>query len=153
MPDGELRRGRRRRPRRSSPRQAQAQVADGSEVRRGVVKWFNRSRSYGFIQCEDGSEVFVHESAVVLGSSDLPLAKGREVEFEVRDTPKGHQAVNVVVVTERTPVADQERQPKAPVAAQDLPTPFDLTKRLPSSWKQRPATFVYSYTIYNRRSD
>ncbi|NPV07423.1 MAG: cold shock domain-containing protein [Anaerolineae bacterium] len=153
MLDSEPRRGRRRRSRRSSPRQAPAQVADSSDVRRGVVKWFNRSRSYGFIQCDDGTEVFVHESAVVLGSSDLPLAKGRVVEFEVRDTPKGHQAVNVVVVTERAPAPDEERQPEAPAAVQDPPTPFDLTKRLPNSWKRRPITFVYTYTIYNRRSD
>jgi len=96
--EGESRRGRRRRPRRSGPRRETTPTpAAASDVRRGTIKWFNRGRSYGFIQADDGSEVFFHESAVVLGASDGSLAKGRAVEFEIRGTAKGQQAVNVVM--------------------------------------------------------
>ena len=62
---------------------------------KGVVKWFNQSKGYGFIQREDGSDVFVHFSAIE-GEGYKTLEEGQEVEFEVIETPKGIQATKVV---------------------------------------------------------
>jgi CspA family cold shock protein len=61
----------------------------------GMVKWFNDSKGYGFIQA-DGSErdVFVHYSAIQ-GDGFKTLAEGVRVDFELIDGPKGPQASNV----------------------------------------------------------
>ena len=60
----------------------------------GVVKWFSDSKGYGFIQREDGPDVFVHHSAIE-GSGFHSLQEGQAVEFEVTQGPKGPQAANV----------------------------------------------------------
>jgi CspA family cold shock protein len=66
-------------------------------VARGRVKWFNASKGYGFISREDGSDVFVHFSAIQ-GDGFKTLDEGQEVEFEIIDGKKGPQAANVVKV-------------------------------------------------------
>ena len=58
----------------------------------GTVKWFNDLKSYGFIQVEDGKDVFVHRNALPEGTT---LREGDSVEFDIEDTPKGPQAINV----------------------------------------------------------
>ena len=63
----------------------------------GTVKWFNGSKGYGFIEREDGDDVFVHYSAIS-GSGFRNLEEGQRVEFSVEQGPKGLQAANVVVV-------------------------------------------------------
>lgn len=68
-----------------------------SQVARGRVKWFNASKGYGFISREDGSDVFVHFSAIQ-GDGFKTLDEGQEVEFEIIDGKKGPQASNVVKV-------------------------------------------------------
>ena len=60
----------------------------------GTVKWFNDSKGFGFIQREDGPDVFVHHSAIV-GTGFKSLQEGGRVEFEVTQGPKGPQAENV----------------------------------------------------------
>jgi CspA family cold shock protein len=60
----------------------------------GTVKWFNDSKGFGFIQREDGPDVFVHHSAIS-GSGFRSLKEGDAVEFEVTEGPKGPQAANV----------------------------------------------------------
>jgi CspA family cold shock protein len=60
----------------------------------GTVKWFNDSKGFGFIQREDGPDVFVHHSAIS-GSGFRSLKEGDGVEFEVTEGPKGPQAANV----------------------------------------------------------
>ncbi len=62
---------------------------------KGVVKWFNDSKGYGFIEQEDGSDVFVHFSAIQ-DEGFKSLAEGQEVSLDVVDGPKGLQAANVV---------------------------------------------------------
>ncbi len=60
----------------------------------GVVKWFNDSKGFGFIEREDGSDVFVHFSAIQ-GDNFRTLQEGQAVSFDVVEGPKGLQAANV----------------------------------------------------------
>ncbi|UZJ45938.1 cold shock domain-containing protein [Marinimicrobium sp. C6131] len=61
----------------------------------GVVKWFNESKGFGFIEQEGGQDVFVHYSAIS-GTGFKTLSEGQRVEFDVKDGQKGPQADNVV---------------------------------------------------------
>ena len=61
----------------------------------GKVKWFNDAKGYGFISQADGSDVFVHHSAIQ-GEGFRTLHESQAVEFEVIQGPKGLQAQNVV---------------------------------------------------------
>lgn len=63
-------------------------------MQKGTVKWFNAEKGYGFIQSEEGEDVFVHFSAIQ-GDGYKTLDEGAEVEFEVIDGAKGPQAANV----------------------------------------------------------
>ncbi len=63
----------------------------------GTVKWFNDSKGYGFIQQENGPDVFVHHSAIS-GDGYKSLAEGQKVEFELVEGDKGPKAANVVKV-------------------------------------------------------
>jgi len=65
-----------------------------AEKERGTVKWFNATKGYGFIQREQGGDVFVHYSAIQ-GDGYRALDQGDAVEFEVQEGPKGLQAANV----------------------------------------------------------
>jgi len=62
----------------------------------GIVKWFNDSKGFGFIEQENGSDVFVHHSGI---SSDgfRSLNEGDRVTFDIEEGQKGPAAVNVVV--------------------------------------------------------
>ncbi len=64
---------------------------------RGRVKWFNDKKGYGFIEREDGEDVFVHYTAIV-GEGFRTLHEGEEVEFEIVQGPKGPQASKVSVI-------------------------------------------------------
>jgi CspA family cold shock protein len=64
-------------------------------VEKGVVKWFNGSKGFGFISREDGTDVFVHYTAIESNGEYRTLNEGEQVEFEVTDSPKGLQAVSV----------------------------------------------------------
>ncbi len=59
---------------------------------KGTIKWYNDMKSYGFIEVEDGKDVFVHRNAL---SEGMTLREGDSVEFDIEDTPKGPQAANV----------------------------------------------------------
>ncbi len=62
---------------------------------KGKVKWFSNQKGYGFITLDSGSDVFVHHNAIQ-GDGFKTLEEGQEVEFEIQETPKGQQALNVV---------------------------------------------------------
>jgi len=60
----------------------------------GTVKWFNDAKGYGFITCEDGTEVFVHHTAIQ-ADGFRSLAEGERVELDVVEGKKGPAAANV----------------------------------------------------------
>jgi CspA family cold shock protein len=64
---------------------------------KGKVKWFSDAKGYGFIEREEGEDVFVHFSAIS-GDGFRTLAEGQEVEFDVVQGQKGPQAENVTIV-------------------------------------------------------
>ena len=63
----------------------------------GQVKWFNDAKGYGFIEQEDGDDVFVHHSEIQMEGFKT-LSEGQQVQFEVTQGPKGPQASNVTRV-------------------------------------------------------
>lgn len=62
----------------------------------GIVKWFNENKGYGFIQQENGPDVFVHYTGIT-GSGFRSLNEGDRVTFEIEEGEKGLSAVNVDV--------------------------------------------------------
>ena len=79
-------------------RAASKSIFQAEEVKegmaRGTVKWFNESKGFGFIAQEDGTDVFVHFSAIQ-GEGFRTLAEGEPVEFDVERDEKGLRAVRV----------------------------------------------------------
>ena len=65
----------------------------------GRVKWFNNEKGYGFIDHQTGEDIFVHYSAIKCEGYKT-LSEGQIVEFELLETAKGLQALNVSVVKE-----------------------------------------------------
>jgi len=61
---------------------------------KGVTKWFNDEKGFGFVTMEDGQEAFVHHS-VIQSDGYRSLAEGDEVDLEVEEGPKGLKAVTV----------------------------------------------------------
>jgi CspA family cold shock protein len=68
-----------------------------SEKEQGTVKWFDERKGFGFIERTEGTDVFVHQSAIA-GDGYATLVEGQRVEFTVVQGQKGPQAENVVVI-------------------------------------------------------
>jgi CspA family cold shock protein len=68
-----------------------------SEQQTGTVKWFNDSKGYGFIQRENGSDLFVHYRSIA-GNGHKTLKEGQQVSFIEVQGQKGPQADNVIVL-------------------------------------------------------
>ncbi len=63
----------------------------------GTVKWFNEKKGFGFITTEDGEDVFVHYSEIEQ-EGFKNLAENQRVSFEIKEGPKGLQALHVKIV-------------------------------------------------------
>ena len=63
----------------------------------GILKWFNDRKGYGFIEQEDGPDVFVHHTGIT-GSGFKSLREGDKVTFDIEEGTKGPAAVNVTTV-------------------------------------------------------
>ena len=61
----------------------------------GTVKWFSEAKGFGFIERQEGGDIFVHHSAIE-GAGFRTLAEGEQVEFVVEEEQKGPRAQNVV---------------------------------------------------------
>jgi len=68
-----------------------------SDTVKGTVKWFNEAKGFGFIEQENGPDVFAHFSAIA-SSGFKTLAEGQQVEFSLTQGQKGPQAENIVAV-------------------------------------------------------
>ena len=75
-------------------------------MNKGIVKWFNSQKGYGFITMEDGTDIFVHYSGIVSDKKFKSIEEGQTVEFEITDGEKGKQAINVTVI--ETVAEDEE---------------------------------------------
>jgi CspA family cold shock protein len=71
-----------------------AASGESKKMVNGTVKWFNDSKGFGFIEQENGEDVFCHFSAIE-GNGFKSLAEGDSVTFEITKGPKGLQAANV----------------------------------------------------------
>ena len=67
----------------------------------GKVKWFNNTKGYGFIDHASGEDIFVHYS-VIKQDGYKTLDEGQYVDFDLIETPKGLQAINVKTTTNHT---------------------------------------------------
>ena len=70
-----------------------------SERVQGTVKWFNDGKGYGFIEREEGDDVFVHYNSIQ-GEGFKSLQEGQRVEFTIEQGEKGPQAVDVAAISE-----------------------------------------------------
>ncbi|PSL11899.1 putative cold-shock DNA-binding protein [Marinobacterium halophilum] len=68
-----------------------------SNTTTGTVKWFNETKGFGFIEQQNGPDVFAHFSAIS-GSGFKTLAEGQQVEFTVTQGQKGPQAENIAAI-------------------------------------------------------
>ncbi len=64
---------------------------------KGVIKWFNDKKGFGFISNEEGGDVFVHYSGIK-GEGFRTLSEGDRVEFEIENSEKGPRAVSVKTI-------------------------------------------------------
>jgi CspA family cold shock protein len=58
----------------------------------GKIKWYNARKGYGFIESEDGKDIFLHRSSIPAG---VFLKEGDDIEYELEDTERGPKAINI----------------------------------------------------------
>lgn len=71
-------------------------------MNKGIVKWFNAQKGYGFISDESGNDVFVHYSNIIMGVDGAfkKLIDGQKVSYDLGRNEKGNIAINVIAVNE-----------------------------------------------------
>jgi CspA family cold shock protein len=70
---------------------------EGATMANGIVKWFNERKGYGFIEQDEGPDVFVHHSGIN-ATGFRSINEGDRVTFDIEEGQKGPRAVNVTVV-------------------------------------------------------
>ena len=65
-------------------------------MQKGTVKWFDAVKGYGFIAGDDGKDIFVHQSNILM-KGFCALEVGQRVSYQIEPTEKGNKAINVVV--------------------------------------------------------
>lgn len=65
---------------------------------KGIVKWFDDGKGFGFLIADDGTEVFVHYTDIISDQKRKTLVEGERVEFSIVNVEKGKQATDVVVI-------------------------------------------------------
>lgn len=96
---------------------------------KGAVKWFNDAKGFGFIEHNDGQDVFVHYS-VIEWDGFKTLKDGEEVEYELKEGQKGLHAARV-----RRPVAEKKRMEKKLLADPSHIAPNLQSGQVPSTYK------------------
>lgn len=61
----------------------------------GTVKWYDREKSYGFISCDEGNDVFAHHSQIKDNGPEKDLKEGESVTFSIEESDKGPMAINI----------------------------------------------------------
>ena len=98
----------------SAPLPEQGALTENSWIK-GIVKWFNNDKGYGFISTDSNIDVFVHWRDI--SSWDRSLAQGDEVEFMITRTAKGYQAINVMKAGEESGAGQEEAGAGQTIAA------------------------------------
>lgn len=114
----------------------------------GRVKWFSQRRGYGFIDWQGDKDVFVHRSAV-LSQGHKILQEGQRVEFEIRHTPKGPEAVDVIGLPKGVEQA-MDHPKYDPRASKGQKHRVKRGQRSSDPGRRKMGLFVYSYTIQRR---
>jgi CspA family cold shock protein len=108
-----------------------------SKVMRGVVKWFNNAKGFGFIEHESGKDVFVHYS-VITSDGYKSLKDGEVVEYEISEGPKGFHASRVARVEAPPEVPATDGQALNGDAAATQPLAAEVTQTMVPPSEQAP---------------
>jgi CspA family cold shock protein len=65
-------------------------------MNQGIIKWFNSTKGFGFIETMDGQELFIHKSGIK--KPGTRLTEGQIVKYEIKENEQGPMAVNVVLI-------------------------------------------------------
>jgi CspA family cold shock protein len=114
----------------------------------GRVEWFSAHKGYGFIGWQEDKDIFVHRSAIRSWGRKI-LQEGQRVEFGVRRTLRGPEAVNVIELPKETGRAMDHPQHK-PQASKGQEHRVKRSQRESDSARTKTGLFVYSYTIRKR---
>ncbi len=114
----------------------------------GRVEWFSERKGYGFIGWQGDKDVFVHRSAILSQGRKI-LREGQRVEFGVRRTPRGPEAINVIELPRRT-VRVIDHPKHNPQISKGQAHRVKRRQRGSDSAKTKTGLFVYSYTIQRR---
>ncbi|MCB0354485.1 MAG: cold shock domain-containing protein, partial [Bdellovibrionales bacterium] len=102
-----------------------------SDTQKGVVKWFNDAKGFGFLEHETGKDVFVHYS-VIQSEGFKTLKDGEAVDYELSEGPKGLHAVKVYRSPEAIAASQREQSQKA-AAAQAAPSAPEQARSIHSA--------------------